>query len=501
MLVILPVIVPLICAAASLVFWKSLRFQQALGVTGSCLQTICAVLLLDKVRRDGIQVVQVGDWPAPYGISFVADHFSTLMVLFASVAGMLVLIFSIGAVDRRRQAFAYYTLTHVLLTGVTAASMTGDVFNLYVWFEVMLIASFVLLALGGERPQLEGAVKYVTLNLVSSFLLLSAVAILYGAVGTLNFADVARKLDELDNQDLAATLAMLFMIALGIKSAVFPLFFWLPASYHTPPAAVSALFAGLLTKVGVYALIRIFTLWFPSDIPYIQPLLLGVAALTMLTGVLGTVAQYDFRRILSFHIISQIGYIVFGMALFTPIGLAGAIYFIAHQMVVKTNLFLVCGIVEWRYGSADLNKIGGLFRKAPWLAGLFAISAMSLAGIPPLSGFIGKLALFRAGFEDGAYIPTAIAVVVSVLTLFSMSKIWNLLFWTPPSAAQTEPIHDDSIGRKFCQFGPVVTFTFLTIAMGVFAQPLFAWTLVAANELLEPLAEGGYVQAVLGAVP
>ena len=316
-------------------------------------------------------------------------------------------VYSLGSIDEAREAHGYHPLFHVLLMGVSMAFLTGDLFNLYVAFEVMLMASFVLLSLGGERAQLEGAVKYVTLNLLSSAVFLAAVGVLYGVAGTLNLADLALAVQRGTAPGLVTTLACLFLVAFGIKAAVFPLFFWLPASYHTPPVAVSALFAGLLTKVGVYALVRAFTLVFTGDTALTHGLILAVAVLTMVTGVLGAAAQFEFRRVLSFHIVSQIGYMVLGLGLFTPLALAGTVFYLIHHIVVKTNLFLVAGIVKRLGGTLDLGSLGGLYRRRPALALLFLVPAFSLAGIPPLSGFWGKLVLVKAGLDSGHYAVTA----------------------------------------------------------------------------------------------
>ena len=272
------------------------------------------------------------------------------------ITGLAVAVYSLGSIDAGREAHGYHPLFHVLLMGVSMAFLTGDLFNLYVAFEVMLMASFVLLALGGERAQLEGAVKYVTLNLLSSAVFLAAVGVLYGVAGTLNMADLALAVQRGTAPGLVTTLACLFLVAFGIKAAVFPLFFWLPASYHTPPVAVSALFAGLLTKVGVYALVRAFTLVFTGDTALTHGLILAVAVLTMVTGVLGAAAQFEFRRVLSFHIVSQIGYMVLGLGLFTPLALAGTVFYLIHHIVVKTNLFLVGGIVKRLGGTLELGQ-------------------------------------------------------------------------------------------------------------------------------------------------
>jgi multicomponent Na+:H+ antiporter subunit D len=317
-------------------------------------------------------------------------------------------------------------------------------------------------------------------------------------------ADAARKLQTLDNPDLVSTLAMLFLIAFGIKAAVFPLFFWLPASYHTPPAAVSAMFAGLLTKVGVYALIRVFTLLFTQNPELTHRLILVVAGLTMVTGVLGAVAQNEFRRILSFHIISQIGYMILGLGLYTPLGLAGSVFYIAHHIIVKTNLFLVSGVVHALQGTYDLDRLGGAYRRWPWLAALFALPALSLAGLPPLSGFIAKLILVQAGLAIGEYAIVGVALGVSLLTLYSMSKIWNAVFWQvqpavepgPPELVAGEHPPGPLTQRELAILvAPIVLLAVLTVLIGLFAGPVFVWAEAAGEELLDPAA---YIRAVLG---
>ncbi len=307
---LLPLIIPLLTAVVALLAYWSPTIQRWLSVCGAAALLGAAVGLLGSVWDGGIQVGQMGDWPAPYGITLVADLFSAIMVMLTGVIALAVVFYGMLSIDPAREHFGFHPLFHFLLMGVCGAFLTGDLFNLYVWFEVMLMASFVLLALGEERPQIQGAIKYVTLNLVSTIIFLTAVGLLYGDIGTLNMADLAQKFSTLDGpytSGVVTTLSMLFLVAFGIKAAAFPLFFWLPASYHTPPVAVTALFSGLLTKVGAYALIRLFTLVFIHDISFTHTLILFIAGATMVTGVLGAVAQYDVRRLLSFHIVSQIG--------------------------------------------------------------------------------------------------------------------------------------------------------------------------------------------------
>jgi multicomponent Na+:H+ antiporter subunit D len=492
-LLVLPIVLPLLTAATSLLAWRWRTVQRTLGVIGTASVLAVGLMLLQSVWRHGIQSAQMGNWPAPFGITLVADLLSAIMVVLAGLMGLAVAIYSLASIDQQREAFGYYPLLHILLMGVCGAFLTGDIFNLYVWFEVMLIASFVLLALGSERPQIEGAIKYVTLNLMSSAIFLAAVGILYGVVGTLNMADLAVKLPEIAPPGLVTTLAMLFLVAFGVKAAVFPLFFWLPASYHTPPVAVSAIFAGLLTKVGVYALIRVFTLLFVQNVGYTHTLILVIAGLTMLTGVLGAVAQNEFRRILSFHIVSQIGYMIMGLGLFTRLALAGSVFYIVHHIIVKTNLFLVSGVAYRLRGTFELKDLGGLYHAHPMLALLFLIPALSLAGIPPLSGFFAKLALLQAGLEMGQYVIVVVALAVGILTLVSMTKIWAEAFWKPAADPPAS-----SIPSPRALLLPIVTLATLTVLIGLAAGPLFALSMQAADQLLNPR---DYIQAVLGGQP
>lgn len=497
-LLALPIMLPL----GTAVFAFALRGKGALGrwvSVGGCLASlVVAVALMVRVWHDGVLAAQMGGWLAPYGITLVADLLSAVMVLITAVTGLAVAIYATVDIDVRREALGYHALFQVLLAGVCGAFVTGDLFNLYVWFEVMLIASFGLLVLGGSKAQLDGGIKYVALNLVSTILFLSGIGLLYGMTGTLNLADLHLAVAGLENQGLLTVVAVFFMIAFGIKAAVFPLFFWLPASYHTPPVAVSAVFAGLLTKVGVYALIRLFTLVFTQDTDYTHGLLLVVAALTMVTGVLGAAAQNEFRRILSFHIVSQIGYMVLGLALYTPLALAGAVFYLIHHIIVKANLFLISGLANRLTGSFELSAIGGLYRASPLLAVLFLIPAFSLAGFPPLSGFWAKFLLVKASLDVEAYAIAAVALAVGLLTVYSMTKIWAEAFWKPHPAGAAVSLTALGLRARLLLVLPVATLAAMTVTIGFFPAPFLRFAERSAAQLLDPAA---YVGAVLGAAP
>lgn len=497
LVVIAPILLPLASALVALAAWRAPVVQRSAAVGGTLIQFSAALALLNRVSQSGIQTFQVGSWPAPFGITLAVDLFGAIMLAVSGFIGVSVALYALDGIDDERVAYGFYPLFHILLMGVNGAFATGDLFNLYVWFEVMLMASFVLMALGGTRAQLEGSVKYVVLNLLASSLFLSATGLLYGLTGTLNLAQLARILPEVQPHGLTLALSMLYLVAFGIKAAIFPLFFWLPASYHTPPVAVTALFSGLLTKVGAYAMLRVFTLIFRTDPLFTNTLLLVLAGLTMVTGVLGAAAQWDFRRLLSFHIISQIGYLVMGLGLANQAALAGTIYFTVHVILAKTALFLIAGMVERLRGSFDLRRLGGLYRSYPWLALGFALPALALAGLPPFSGFFAKLMLVRAGLETGQFAIVFTALGVSLLTLFSMSKIWGEVFWKPAPADSYA--HEGARSRvSGWMIAPTALLVVGGLALGFFAEPAIQWSHQAAYQLLHPEL---YIEAVLGGLP
>ncbi|ELR70447.1 Na(+) H(+) antiporter subunit D [Fulvivirga imtechensis AK7] len=487
-MITLPILIPFASIILLLLF-KNIVFKRFISITATLLLLVSSIYLLNIVHVQGIQVMHVGNWPAPMGIPLVIDMFSAIMLVMSGIIGICISIFSTSNVGRQRELYHFHPLFNALLLGVNGAFITGDIFNLFVWFEVMLMASFCLLVLGNEKAQLEGAIKYITLSLLSSFFFIAGIGLIYGETGTLNMADLARIIKE-DNSMLMNTSAMLFFIAFGIKAAMFPFFYWLPASYHTPPVAVSALFAGLLTKVGVYGLIRSFTLFFIHNTSFWHTLLLVTAGATMLIGVLMAASQNDIRRILSFHIISQIGYMIMGLGIFTPLGIAGAIYFIFHNVMAKTNTFLVAGILNHLKGSYHLKTLRGVYNERPLVALLFFIPAMALAGLPPLSGFFGKFLLVKAGLESQQYVISFFALLVSIITLFSMIKIWNKAFWQED---QNTPTAKTKLSIALAL--PCIVLASLSIALGIGASFFIDLTTIAAEQLLNP---DHYIKAILG---
>jgi multicomponent Na+:H+ antiporter subunit D len=485
---VLPILVPLCTAAVLLLAPKRPAPQRWISLIGALVLLASSVLVFDEVNRSGIQVLQISSWPAPFGITLVADLLAAVLVVAVGVVGVAIAIVAFAGVDPRREAFGYHPLSQILLMGVAGAFLTGDLFNLYVWFEVMLVASFVLMALNRTRAQIEAAYKYVAINLIASSIFLTALGLLYGAAGTLNMADLARVWPAIGTPGVDTVLAVLFLMAFGIKAGLFPLFFWLPASYHTPPAAIGAEFAGLLTKVGVYALIRVFTLLFHSGPPALFTLLLAMSAATMVIGLVAALSVRDFRRVLSFNLVGHIGYTTASLSLLTSAALAGAIFYVLHHIVVITNLYLVSGVMLRLRRTTDLAGLGGLYRDHPLFAALAMIPIFSLAGVPPLSGFLGKLAIVEGTFAAGAYWVGGLVLVVGLLTLLSMGRMWTDGFWRPADVRDMA-----APGRP--NLVAIAALGALTLAMSVGAGPLFDLTARSADQLLH---RDGYVGAVLG---
>jgi len=491
MIVSLPVFLPLAFMIFAFLF-RHYHGREYIAVGAASLNLILAAILVFKTADAGMLKLQMGSWPAPYGITLVVDRLSALMVLVAAIVFLATMAYSVHALDLKRKSFGFYLFSFGILMGVNGSFMAGDIFNLYVWFEVMLMASFILMSHGGERNQLEGSIKYLILNLISSFFFVGGIGLLYGKLGTLNMADIASKLLEYDTMPPEVNPAfILIFVGFAIKGALVPFFFWLPASYHTPPPVVTALFAGLLTKVGIYSLIRFYTLFLHQHSEFWQPLILWVAGLSMVIGVITATSQFDFRKVLSFHIISQVGYIVMGLGLYTVAGLAGAIYFLAHNMISKTNTFLVAGYVHKEKGTLDLKTLGNFYREHPLWAVFFFISAFSLAGLPPLTGFIGKYLIIKAGI-GAEYIGIAlIALFVGFFTLFSMVKIWMEVFWKPAPENDKKTIHNKTDQGDSTQHAAWVTWAtggmaLLIILGGVFATPIVEYCTLAAESIMEP---------------
>ncbi|WP_395726491.1 Na+/H+ antiporter subunit D [Nakamurella sp.] len=445
----LSIILPMSGAALTLVASRRPRVQRTISVTVVSIQLLVELVMITQVTQNGPMVTHIGGWTAPLGITLVADELAAFMLVVSTVVSLAVLVYGIsqGMADREVGPEVPISIFHptflILITGVSNAFVAGDLFNLFVSFEILLTASFVLLTTGGTRERLRAGAPYIVVSLLSSLIFLSGIAMVYAATGTVNLADLSTKIPALP-AGIVATLQALLLVAFGIKAAVFPMSAWLPDSYPSAPAPVTAVFAGLLTKVGIYAIIRVQTLLFPTG--SFGTLLMIAALATMIIGILGAISQSGIKRMLSFTLISHIGYMLFGVALGSETGLSAAIYYVAHHILVQTALFLAVGLVERVAGTTVLARLGGLASAAPMLAVLFFIPAMNLAGVPPLSGFLGKVGLFEAGVQDGrvlAYVLVAGGALTSLLTLYAIIRVWGRAFWRP--VPESAPIGGDPL--------------------------------------------------------
>ncbi|HEY7054818.1 MAG TPA: Na+/H+ antiporter subunit D [Mycobacterium sp.] len=521
----LPVLAPMGGAALTMFVGRRPRVQRVISMAVlTAVVAVCAALIY-LTDRHGTIAVHVGGWgPAvpglgPLGITLVVDRLSALMMIVSAIVLLTVMLYAIGQGIRDgddRQPVSIFLPTYLILAaGVCFAFLAGDLFNLFVGFELLLIASFVLLTIGASADRVRAGIAYVMVSMVSSLIFLIGIALIYAATGTLNMAELAVRLDHVAFGTRSALFAVL-LVAFGIKAAVFPLSSWLPDSYPTAPAPITAVFAGLLTKVGVYAIIRAHSLLFPSG--RLDTVLLVAALGTMLIGALGAIAQNDIKRLLSFTLVSHIGYMVFGVALASQAGMAGAIYYVVHHIVVQTTLFLVAGLIERQAGASTLRRIGGLATASPLLALLYLIPALNLGGIPPFSGFLGKVALLQAGAEDGsvlAWVLVGGGVVTSLLTLYVMARVYSKAFWrsradapegvlsaASPSVLLQDEGEDvtfldrDDVGRMpFGMILPTMALIGVALALTVLAGPIFSYADRAAAEIID---RGHYITAVLG---
>ena len=499
-----PVAIPLAFAALAAVFQvmkaaQYVRVQRVLALIAVISNFVVALVILMETLVGGPIVYQMGLWPAPFGITVYADALTGIMLTTGGLLALLALPYAMASLDSRRERLGYYPMALLLLMGANGAFITGDLFNLYVFYEVLLMSSFVLLALGGTPSQINASIRYVVLNLMGSMMLLLGAGITYGMLGTLNMAQIAERMPGAPST-VQVMIAGLLLIAFAGKAAMFPFFFWLPSSYHTPHPAVTALFSGALTKVGVYSLFRVFPLFFPELLLAWQPLLLTMAGLTMVIGVLGAFAQPTIRRLLSFHIISQIGYMLMGLAVAlspSPLGLgfglALAILFLVHNQFVKTALLMGGGQVELETGTGKLSELGGLAASKPLLATVFFVAAFSLAGFPLTSGFVAKLGLLEATFATNNYLIAAVSLGVSVLTTMSMIRLWQYIFWGKPKRAYPARKHFQRVDTNVMLLGPAAVLVALSLAIGIFAQPAINIVQVAARQAID---RQGYIDAV-----
>lgn len=495
--ILAPILMHMLTAIMLLFFWQRVQAQKVISIIGNSVAFLMCIRLFNLTMEHGHLVLQVGNWQAPFGITFVSDTLSAVMVLLTAIVSLGVGIYSTAGINVSRIKFGYFFIYHFLIMGLLGSFLTGDIFNLYVWFEVVIISSFILLTVGGKKMQMEGAIKYVTMNMLASVIFLTAIGILYGITGSLNIADLAGKVAAVENRGLVTVTSLLFFVGFGIKSSVFPLYFWLPSSYHTPPSAIAAIFGGLLTKMGVYALFRVFTVIFQPD--YFTLVLFSVIAiLTMFTGALGTINKRNIRRILSYLIVCHIGYLIAGLGLYTELAFAGVVFYLIHDVIVKSNVFMITGVLFKIRETVDMQRLGGLYKDYPKLSFVIAIVLFSLVGIPPLSGFWPKILLFQEAFKDGQFIMLGALIFASFVTLYVIARLWAEIFWKDSPKPLTEEIDHFapfSLSGKIALVLPIVALAGVSLFIGLNANAIMEVSNRAAHEMMNPTV---YINAVLG---
>src|SRR5690625_3396240 len=487
-LIVLPLLIPVLTGIILVFLNRFIRLQRWISIGSLFLNIIVSFIILNKIQVEGILRLDFGNWLPPYGILFVADSFAMLLVLTASFVTAICLIYAAYSIDEKREQLFFYPFIHLLIAGVNGSFLIGDLFNLFVTFEVMLLASYALITLGGTKKQLQESFKYMAINVVSSSLFLIAIAYLYGTLGTLNMAHLSERIAESGQTPLLTVISLLFLIVFSLKSGLL-LYQWLPGSYSTPPPAVAALFGALLTKVGIYALFRTFTLLFYHEQQITHTIIGIMAVITLIGGSIGAVAYKNIQQIVTYNVVIAVGFILVALAIMNVTAIEGAIYYLVHDMVVKALLFLLAGSMIYVANSERLSEISGLIRNYPLLGWMFFITVLSLTGIPPLSGFIGKVLLGTGAIQTGSYVLLSISILSGFFVLYSLLRIFMSCFW-----GETIISEDEEIPLQKGHLIPSAILILLTIGIGLGAETLSPYIQNAAHTLMHPSV---YIEAVL----
>lgn len=434
-LLVAPVVAPLLAAAAAILLRHRPRASEALTLATLAAAFALSITLLQRAMDGGTLATTVfGGWPQGFGVSFAARVPGAVLVTTTLLIALAVAVYSHAAIGGQRRHSGHDALLLAMVGAVNGAFLTGDLFNLYVWFELALLAALGLISLDRRQMQIGAAMRYATFGIIGATAILAGIGILYGATGTLDLATLAARLAPAPPTIATAAAGALLLGGLALKSGLAPVHVWLPSSYGPAPISVAGLFAGLLTKMGFYALLLIFAGVFAVGAGgvgarHVAPLFGWIAGATMLLCAIAALAQNDMRRLLAYHIVAQVGYMMAGLATGTREGIEAAVFSMVHSMIVQTNLFLGAGAIHRATGSWQLSTTGGMLRANPMFGFVFAVPMLSLAGIPPFSGFWAKMLVFRAAIDAGDYALLAAAILAAVLTIFSVAIFWSAACW------------------------------------------------------------------------
>lgn len=491
-IVVLPLIVPIITGILLVFLREQIQLQRIITLVTTVFVSFISVVLLHLVHTNGIIRLDFSGWAPPFGILFVADSFSVLLVLTSSIVTAICLIYAFSTIGHRHERMFFYPFVMFLIAGVNGSFLTGDIFNLFVCFEVMLLASYALITLGGEKVQLRESLKYVLINVIASWMFLVALAYLYGTVKTLNMAHIAQRVIEVGQDPMLTLISLIFLVVFALKAGLL-LFFWLPGAYSVPPTALQAIFAALLTKVGIYALFRTFTLMFPLQQGVTHTIIGIMAGLTILAGCMGALSGRDVRTIASYNVIIGVGFILSALAIGTEQAMAGAVYYLIHDIIAKALLFLLTGTMVLLTGEIVVKKMNGLIRIYPLFGWIYFVTMCALVGIPPLSGFIGKVLIGQGAIETGSYVLLTLGFGSSIVVLYSLLRIFLASFFGETSISKED--------KKPIPRGALLSFILLAlciVVLGVGAESIANYVNDAARMLMNPSI---YIDAILSTNP
>lgn len=487
---VFPIVIPALAAILMMFMPKRVQLQRAMALGALVITAIVSLFLVHTVSTEGIQTLNLGNWQAPFGITLVSDMLSALLVTTSTLLTLFIVWFAVHYFSDSYEGNYLYISMLFLLVGVNGAFTTGDIFNLFVFFEVFLMSSYVLIVLGGRGVQLRESIKYLLVNIIASALFVMSVALLYGVTGTLNIADLAMKIPLVDNPDVITVIGVLFVIVFGMKGALVPLHYWLPGAYVVAPTPILAMFGALLTKVGVYSILRTYTLLFDGNGEFLQTFLMVLAVLTIFIGMIGAIAYNDVKLIIIYNIMIAVGVILYGISVNTQTSLEGSLYYLIHDMIIKAVLFMLVGLMIGITKSGQLRDMGGLITRFPLFGWTFFVAALSLAGIPPLSGFFGKLLIVSGGMDEGELFGPLLVLLSSLFVLYSVMKIFLNGFWGEAKREYDGPL----VPYTKRLIVPVFLLLIIAVAYGFGAEAIHPYITQAIEPLVKPEI---YIDAVI----
>lgn len=474
-LLILPMLLPFLCALILVFIKNKNQISKILSISTMIISTMISLFLLIYVVNHQPITLDFGGWKAPFGIQFLGDSLSLLMVTVSSFVVTLIMAYGFGRGEKRVNLYHLPTFILLLTVGVVGSFLTSDLFNLYVMFEIMLLASFVLVTLGQSVEQLRAAIIYVVLNIIGSWLFLLGIGMLYKTVGTLNFSQIAMRLNHMEGNQTITMISLVFLVAFSSKAALV-IFMWLPRAYAVLNTELAALFAALMTKVGAYALIRFFTLIFDHHPDITHPLLVFMACVTMIIGAFGVIAYKDIKKIAAYQVILSIGFIILGLGSNTISGVNGAIFYLSNDIIVKTLLFFIIGSLVYITGYRNYQYLNGLAKKEPFFGVAFIVVIFAIGGVPPFSGFPGKVLIFKGAIQNGNYIGLALMVITSLIAMYSLFRVMFVMYFGDSDGEEVKFKAIPSYRKSILGILVVVVF-----AMGIAAPAVLKITNNATN--------------------